>query len=88
MIGDDGVDFRTVSKTIFAVDVLLSAKIHEEDYGDGGEDDGGTPGVICPASGHAHTCLRTDFTVCGIEETVCLSTFDSCIYELRRRRTG
>jgi hypothetical protein len=54
MVSDDSVDGRAVTEAILPVDVLLRAKVHEEDQSDGGENNGRTPRVVSPVTGHAH----------------------------------
>lgn len=73
--GDDGVDCWAVGEAVFAVDVLLCSEVHEEDDGDGSQDDGWAPGVIGPVASHAYTCIGTNFAICWVKKTGYISLF-------------
>ena len=66
--GDGALNVLLDIDAVFDLDEALGAKIHEKDDHDGGEDDGGTPGVLGPITRHADAGLGTDFAVGGVEE--------------------
>lgn len=68
MTSDESLDVRAVREAVLVVDVALSAKIHEEDDHDGGEDYSWNPRIDCPVTSHTDTCIGTNLAISRVEE--------------------
>ena len=66
--GDGFLHVRVVVDAVFDFDIALCDEIEQEDYDDGGQDDGGTPGIVGPVARHAHACVGSNLAICRIEE--------------------
>lgn len=57
-----------LADAVLELDVALRPEIEEEDHHDGGEDDGGTPGILGPAARHADAGLGPYLAVRWIQK--------------------